>query len=63
MKYDGLKVVIVGKLLWCERNTSLQGMLLKENDQLFCSICNIASAHHLVSDYFPITAQHAAFYS
>lgn len=31
-----LKDLIVGKLQWCKRNKTLQGVLLKENNQLLC---------------------------
>lgn len=46
---------MVGKLLWCMRNETLQDMPLEKNDQRpQGGSCDSALSHQPVADYFPI---------
>lgn len=47
----------------CYRWHGIRGVLLLENDQLWCRKGNFASSQHVVVNYFPVTAWHRVVYS
>lgn len=53
---------LVGKLLLYKRNKTLWDMLLLNNNQLQGDTLYQATTHHIIVDYFPITAQPQVYY-
>lgn len=56
-KYSYVKIVIVGQLLWYNRNKTFHDVVLFENNQLWGGKSKAASrqaaSHNPAADYFP----------
>lgn len=65
-KYSYVKIVIVGQLLWYNRNKTFHDVVLFENNQLWGGKSKAASrqaaSHNPAADYFPNLQYNIVFF-